>query len=53
VINLHSGLAYYKNKQLRKANELLDKALNINQTFKGAEKARNILKEIDTSALAG
>ena len=53
VINLHLGLAYYKNKQPRKAKEFLDKALNINQNFKGAEEARNILKEIDTSASAG
>ena len=53
VINLHLGLAYYKNKQPRKAKEFLDKALNINQNFKGAEEARNILKEIETSASAG
>jgi tetratricopeptide (TPR) repeat protein len=53
VINLHLGLAYYKNKQPHKAKEFLDKALNISQNFKGAEEARNILKEIETSASAG
>ncbi|MBU4204654.1 tetratricopeptide repeat protein [Patescibacteria group bacterium] len=53
MINLHLGLAYYKNKQPRKAKEFLDKALNINQNFNGAEEARNILKEIEASASAG
>ena len=53
VINLHLGLAYYKNKQPHKAKEFLDKALNMNQNVKGAEEARSILKEIETSASAG
>ncbi len=53
VINLHLGLAYYKNKQPRKAKGFLEKALNISQNFKGAEEARNILKEIKASASAG
>ena len=53
VINLHLGLAYYKNKQPHKAKEFLDKALSINQNFKGAEEAHIILKEIKTSATAG
>jgi len=46
VINYHLGLAYHKNKQPDEAKEFLEKALEINPNFKGAEEARNILKEI-------
>ena len=50
VINYHAGLAYYKNKQPDKAREFLEKALKIDQNFKGAEQARSILKNIEDSS---
>ena len=46
VINYHAGLAYYKNNQPNKSREFLEKALKIDQNFKGAEQARSILKDI-------
>ena len=50
VINYHLGLAYYKNKQPDAAREFLEKALEIDQNFKGAEGARSLLKGIKASA---
>ena len=52
VINHHLGLAFYRNKQLDKAKEFLEKALRIDQKFEGAEEALSILKEIRDSSLS-
>jgi tetratricopeptide (TPR) repeat protein len=49
VINYHLGLAHFKNKQADAAKEFMEKALKIDQNFKGAEDARRILKDIKTS----
>lgn len=46
-VNYHLGIAYYKNNQMSKAKECLKKALEIKADFKGAEEARNVLKEIE------
>lgn len=46
AINYHLGLAYYKNNQPDSAREFLEKALSLDQNFKGAEEARSILKDI-------
>ncbi len=48
VINYHLGLAYYKNNQADAAKEFLEKALKIDQNFKGSEEARKVLKEMET-----
>ncbi|UCF56016.1 MAG: tetratricopeptide repeat protein, partial [Deltaproteobacteria bacterium] len=53
LINYHLGLAYYKNNEPDEAKEYLEKALQINQNFRGAEEARSILKEIEGSAATG
>jgi tetratricopeptide (TPR) repeat protein len=49
VINYHMGLAYNKTNQPDKAREFLEKALQIDPDFKGAEEARSILEEIKAS----
>jgi tetratricopeptide (TPR) repeat protein len=46
VVNYHLGLAYYKNNRPDAAMEFLEKALEIDQNFKGAEGARSLLKGI-------
>ena len=43
------GQAYNANNQAEKAKEYLTKALQINPSFKGAEEARKVLTEINTS----
>jgi tetratricopeptide (TPR) repeat protein len=48
VIQFHLGMAYYKNNQIDRAVESLEKALSIDHSFKGADQARNLLKEIKT-----
>jgi tetratricopeptide (TPR) repeat protein len=50
VINYHLGLAYFKNSQPGAAKEFLEKALKIDQTFKGAKEARRVLEEIEATA---
>jgi tetratricopeptide (TPR) repeat protein len=46
AINYHLGLAYYKNKQPDGAKEFLEKALELDSNFKGADDARKILDEL-------
>jgi tetratricopeptide (TPR) repeat protein len=46
TIHYHLGAAYYKDNQLDRAKESLEKALALEQGFKDAEKARSLLKEI-------
>ncbi|MBW2094930.1 MAG: tetratricopeptide repeat protein [Deltaproteobacteria bacterium] len=46
VIRYHLGMAFYKNKQFKRAKEALEKALSISGSFKGAEEARNTLETI-------
>jgi tetratricopeptide (TPR) repeat protein len=46
VINYHMGLAQYKNDDKTKAKEYLDKALELDANFKGADGARKVLKEM-------
>jgi tetratricopeptide (TPR) repeat protein len=50
IINYHLGMAYFKNNQHDAARESLEKALNIDQNFKGSEEARRVLKEINASS---
>jgi Tfp pilus assembly protein PilF len=40
------GLAHAKNNEPAKAKEYLQKALEIDPNFKGAEEARRILKQL-------
>jgi Tfp pilus assembly protein PilF len=49
VINYHLGLAYYKNNKPDAAREFLEKALQIDPDFQGAEEAHSILEEIKAS----
>jgi Flp pilus assembly protein TadD len=46
VINYHLGMAYYKNGQTKDARNSLEKALKIQEKFKGADEARKILEDI-------
>ncbi|MBW2000062.1 MAG: tetratricopeptide repeat protein [Deltaproteobacteria bacterium] len=46
LINYHLGMAYYKAGRIENARGFLEKALQIDQDFKGAEKARALLKEL-------
>jgi tetratricopeptide (TPR) repeat protein len=46
VINYHMGLAQYKNTDKAKAKDFLEKALQLDPNFQGADDARRILKEI-------
>lgn len=46
VIHYHMGLAQYKNNDRTKAKDHLEKALELDPNFKGAEEARKLLKEI-------
>ena len=46
VINYHLGMAYYKSEKREAAQEFLEKALQLDRNFKGAEEARKILEEI-------
>jgi tetratricopeptide (TPR) repeat protein len=47
LIHHHLGLAFYKNNQFEKAKESLERALSVDQNFKGAEQARKLLREIE------
>ncbi len=47
-MNFHLGLAYYRTDRMDAAKEHLEKALQLSQTFQGADEARKILKEIDS-----
>ncbi len=46
VVNHHMGLAQYKNNDKGKAKDFLEKALQLDPNFKGADAARKLLKEI-------
>jgi Tfp pilus assembly protein PilF len=46
VVNYHIGLAYAKNNEPAKAKDYLQKALELDPSFKGAEEARGILKQL-------
>ncbi|RJR50182.1 MAG: tetratricopeptide repeat protein, partial [Desulfobacteraceae bacterium] len=50
VIHHHLGQAFYKNNQPEKAAESLERALSVDQNFKGAEQARKLLREIKTKS---
>ena len=50
VVHYHLGLAFYMNDQLSVAKNVLEKALQIDRDFKGAEEANTILAEIKASA---
>ncbi len=47
VINYHLGMAYYKNNQSKEAKTFLEKALALDQNFKGAREAETALKEME------
>jgi len=47
LIHHHLGLAFYENNQFEKAKESLERALSVDQNFKGAEQARKLLREIE------
>lgn len=53
VINYHLGMAYYKNGQPEKAREPLQRALEIQRDFRGAEEAGRVLEEIGREKPAG
>jgi tetratricopeptide (TPR) repeat protein len=46
VVHYHLGLAYYKKGDKDPARAQLEKALNLNQEFEGADEARQILSTI-------
>jgi tetratricopeptide (TPR) repeat protein len=46
VITYHMGLAQYKNNDKAKAKDYLEKALQLDPNFKGADEARRLLKEM-------
>jgi len=46
VIRYHLGMALYKNKQYKQAEEELAKALSISGHFTGAEEAKQTLEKI-------
>jgi Tfp pilus assembly protein PilF len=46
VFNYHMGLVYRKNNEPAKAKEYLQKALDLDANFKGAEEARKTLKQL-------
>ena len=46
VINHHMGLAQYKNNDRDKARKFLERALELDPGFEGAEEARRVLKEL-------
>ena len=46
VVNYHMGLAYYKSNEPAKAKDYIQKALDIDPNFKGAEEARKILNQL-------
>ena len=43
LANYHIGLAYYQNKQFKKAREHLEMALKLDPLFEGAKDARKLL----------
>lgn len=49
VINYHLGLAYFKNNQPDAAREVLERALEIEQSFKGSKEAQRVLNNIKDS----
>lgn len=46
VVNYHMGLAQFKNNDKEKAKNFFEKALQLDPSFKGADDARKLLKEI-------
>jgi tetratricopeptide (TPR) repeat protein len=52
VTYYHLGLAYYKNNHPNGARECLEKALELERGFRGADQASSILKELKTSTEA-
>jgi tetratricopeptide (TPR) repeat protein len=46
AINYHMGLAQHKNNDKAKAQDYLNKALQLDPKFKGSDEARRLLKEI-------
>jgi tetratricopeptide (TPR) repeat protein len=48
VVNYHMGLAYAKNNEPAKAKDYLQKALELDPNFKGAEEARKTLKQLQS-----
>ena len=49
LINYHLGMAYYKNNQANDARVSLQKALELDPNFDGADQARRILKQLKAS----
>ena len=47
LVHYHMGLAYNKSNELAKAKSHLQKALEVDPNFKGAEEARKILKQLE------
>ena len=43
VVIYHLGKVYYRNKQYEKAREYMEKALELDSNFKGADEARRLL----------
>ena len=46
VVHYHLAMAYYKNGNKELARKEINAALKINQTFDGAEEAKNTLKKL-------
>jgi tetratricopeptide (TPR) repeat protein len=42
-VNYHLGMAYYKNGDAEQARTYLEKALNISDSFDGAQEAKQVL----------
>jgi len=47
VVNYHLGLAYHKKGDRQPAMDALKKALEISDTFDGADHARQLLSELE------
>jgi tetratricopeptide (TPR) repeat protein len=52
IINYHMGMAQYRNNQADKAKLYLEKALEAEEDFKGAQEARRVLRDIEASSAA-
>ena len=46
TVTFHLGMAYYKKGDLENARAELEKALQLDKNFNGADKARKILAEL-------
>ena len=46
TVRYHLGMAYHKKGENEKAKETLEKALSLNDSFEGAEEAKQILEEL-------